>query len=298
MSRQAHLPPRCPFQRKTLSGCGAPSLNGDTHLRPRHQKSVSHSSAAEEKPAWLDDLLDESDLDSSGLSHRRSASDSLTILDNLVPLKNLHQFSGSDNSVPHTTGGVLDSASVYGPNSPRAKGKIAFAEDAIASALSEYISQEHLWNFCGDMCSSGAAHFDAQEDTCEIIAEGKPAKRHPGQRSRVRKLQYIAELERTVDILQKVERDMASRVASLLQQRVSLSLENNKLKQQAARLQREKQIVDGQYRSLRKEVERLKYLAYASDRKVNINLRRTTSADIASTEAHWQVLDMGNLDLN
>lgn len=48
-------------------------------------------------------------------------------------------------------------------------------------------------------------------------------------------------------MLQKAETEMASKVASLLQQRLALSLENNKLKQQAVRLQQEKQIVDGEF---------------------------------------------------
>lgn len=46
-------------------------------------------------------------------------------------------------------------------------------------------------------------------------------------------------------LLQTLESDLAVRVASLLQQRVALSMENNKLKQQLATVRKEKLIVDG-----------------------------------------------------
>ncbi|CDO99941.1 unnamed protein product [Coffea canephora] len=305
MSRQAHLPPRCPFQKKTISrhDPALPTLDNHIYLHTRHHKSVSQSSIGEEKPAWLDDLLDDSDSNSGYILHRRSASDSLTLLDDHVPLASINQLSGSDTPASCESDGSLESASIYGPNSPRAKGKISFPENAIVSALSEYVSHEHLWHLNDSICASGAANLESVEDTRgsagEMIAETKPVKRYPGQRSRVRKLQYIAELERTVNILQKVEMDMASKVASLVRQRLALSLENNKLKQRALRLQHEKQIVDGQYKSLRKEVERLKtYLAHAHGSKVSTNFSLSSHAELASAEATWQMLDMGKLDLS
>lgn len=320
MSRQAHLPPRCPFQKKTISrhDPALPTLDNHVYLHTRHHKSVSQSSIGEEKPAWLDDLLDDSDSNSGSILHRRSASDSLTLLDDHVPLASLSHLNGSDTPASCESDGSLESASIYGPNSPRAKGKISFPENAIVSALSEYVSHEHLWHLKDSICASGAANLESVDDTRgvsgaanlelvedthgsagEIIAETKPVKRYPGQRSRVRKLQYIAELERTVNILQKVEMEMASKIASLVQQRLALSMENSKLKQRAFRLQHEKQFVDGQYKSLRKEVERLKsYLAHAYGNKDSSNFSLSSPAELASTAATWQMLDMGKLDLN
>lgn len=46
--------------------------------------------------------------------------------------------------------------------------------------------------------------------------------------------------------MQALESELAAKVASLLQQRVALSMENRELKQQMLRLQQEKVIVDGQ----------------------------------------------------
>ncbi|KAI7978889.1 Basic leucine zipper 6 [Camellia lanceoleosa] len=225
MSRQAHLPPRCPFQKGTVTRPIRDSY-------PRHQKSISQSSILEEQPAWLDDLLSDLDANSKGILHRRSTSDSVTLLDGLVSLPTLPPLSNEEN---------LSSA----------------RRSCLGVSL------------------------------------------HSGQRSRVRKLQYIAELERTVDDLQTSESELALRVASLLQQRVALSMENSKLKQQVARLQQEKLIVDGHYQTLRKEVERLKLcLAYSSNSSVGAKFRSSSTSDGHSLDALWQMLNMGKLHLN
>lgn len=307
MSRQAHLPPRCPFQKKTVARPTndpvSPTLHKDTGSYSRHHKSVSQSYIIEEQPAWLDDLLDDSESNSNSILHRRSASDSLTMLDDLVPLTNLDKIYERHTSAAYESDESLESA-IYGPNSPRRKGKLTFPENAIVSALSEYVSHKHLEHLDEAICVPGTAYQGSMEDTCasvgEVNPETKPIKRHPGQRSRVRKLQYIAELERTVDILQKVESDLASRVGSLFQQRLALSVENNKLKQKVIRLQQQKLFADGEYQSLKKEVERLKAsLAYrSSDKAVRSNFRLNAASELTSSGANWQMLDMGKLDLN
>ncbi|KAA8534593.1 hypothetical protein F0562_032148 [Nyssa sinensis] len=307
MSRQAHLPPRCPFQKKTVArpvlDPVSPTLYKEIEFYPQHHKSRSQSFILEEQPAWLDDLLSDSDSNSKGVFHRRSASDSVTLLDGLVPLPSLTEVNDDDNSGSSETSGGFESSCMYGPNSPRRKGKITFPENAIVSALSEYVSQNTMQHLDDDLCVSGIAQFETVKDTSGsaggVNAETKPMKRHSGQRSRVRKLQYIAELERTVDVFQTLESDLSVRVASLLQQRVTLSMENNRLKQQVARLQQEKLIVDSQYQSLRKEFEKLKFrLAYSQNSKVSTNLRAGSSSETVSLDATWQMLDIGKLDLN
>lgn len=174
MSRQAHhhLPPRCPFQKKTVARPTndpvSPTLHKDTttgSTSSRHHKSVSQSYIIEEQPAWLDDLLDDSDPNSI-LHHRRSASDSLTMLDDLVPLTNLDKIYETDES--------LESA-IYGPNSPRRKGKLSFPENAIVSALSEYVSHKHLEHLDEAICVPGTAYLRSmEEDSCASIGEVNP----------------------------------------------------------------------------------------------------------------------------
>ncbi|XP_060185572.1 basic leucine zipper 6 [Lycium barbarum] len=293
MSRQAHLPPRCPFQKKPLT-----CLVQHNPLPPRHDKSISQSSIGEEQPVWLDELLNEPDSNSSGIMHRRSASDSLT----LVSLEGFDKFDETESNASCESDSSSKTNCIYGPNSPRGKSNIAFEENAIVSALSEYVSPNPLQYLDRCVSVSGAARSElvgnASGGADDVGAEAKSMKRHPGQRSRVRKLQYIAELERTVNTYEAIESDLAAKVASLLQQRVTLSIENRELKQQMLRLQQEKVIVDAQYRSLRKELERLKYLARSLNGKLNTNFRLSAAAEMTGSDAAWQMLDFGKLDLN
>ncbi|KAJ4826843.1 hypothetical protein Tsubulata_023663 [Turnera subulata] len=296
MSRQLHLPPRCPLQKQPA----AQSIHKAYH---QHHKSPSQGSILEEQPEWLDDLLSDQDADSKGISHRRSVSDSVTFLDGLVDsLSGFNPPIDGGNSVSIETSSRLDSASVYGPNSPRRRGNVNFSESAVASALSEYAFQNPLQFVDGSLCLSSTNYSGSMGDACgsvgELNSEMKSAKRHSGQRSRVRKLQYIAELERTVEILQTLESELAVKVASLLQERVVLSKENGKLKQQVGRLKQEKVMLEGQYKNLKKEVAKLRScLANSQSNKVR-TYYGSSPPEAARSEVAWQMLDMAKLNLN
>ncbi|RVW78788.1 hypothetical protein CK203_050941 [Vitis vinifera] len=70
---------------------------------------------------------------------------------------------------------------MYGPNSPRQRGNQSFSENAIASALSEYVSKSPLEDLDGSFCISGINQFDLKENACgadgELNAETKAVKR-------------------------------------------------------------------------------------------------------------------------
>ncbi|KAJ6311313.1 hypothetical protein OIU77_013143 [Salix suchowensis] len=298
MSKQSLLPPRCPFQKHVVSRPIHDSF-------PQHHRSPSQGSILEEKPAWLDDLLSDEDADSRGASLRRSASDSVTLLEGIVD-----SFSGlSPCNNEATSGGGetcsgLESASMYGPNSPRRRGgNVTFSENAIASALSEYAFQNPLQHADGSLFISGNTPLDSMGNACgsagELNCETSSVKtdeRQSGQRSRVRKLQYIAELERTVNVLQTLESELAFKVASLLQKRAALSLENNTLKQRVARLRQEKLIVDAQHKSLKKEAERLKNkLGSSTNNNIRTYSRSSLPPEDARSEVTWH---MAKLNLN
>ncbi|PSR98101.1 Basic leucine zipper like [Actinidia chinensis var. chinensis] len=290
MSRHAHLPPRCPFQKKIVTRpCNdpvSPSSCKDMELYPRHQKSVSQSSILEDQRPWLDNLLSDSYTNAKGALHQRSPSDSMTLLDGLDSFPSLTPPNDDDISVSSETGSALESACIYGPNSPRKKGIFTFPENAIVSALSEYLSPNPKQYLDGGLYASGMVQCDLVQDSIgsagEANTDTKAVKRHSGQRSRVRKLQYIAELERTVDVFQTLESELVIRVASLLQQRAALSMENSTLKQQVARLEKEKLIVDGKSTSISKErtgeVEIIS-IAYSSDRNVGATFRSSSAAE-------------------
>ncbi|KAJ8765248.1 hypothetical protein K2173_011928 [Erythroxylum novogranatense] len=71
------------------------------------------------------------------------------------------------------------------------------------------------------------------------------ANRQSAQRSRVRKLQYISELERSVTTLQSKVSALSPRVAFLDHQRLILNVDNSALKQRIAALAQDKIFKDG-----------------------------------------------------
>ncbi|KAI6670041.1 hypothetical protein NL676_004926 [Syzygium grande] len=309
MSRQAHLPPRCPFQRKPISWpihdpTSPPANTNHGNVFPRHKKSPSQSAILEEQPAWLEDLLDDPNSSNKGVIHRRSASDSITLLDGLSDsLPAIKPHTAKQARDEGEALGRLDLDCIYGPNSPRQKGNPALPDSGIVSALSEYISQTSLQFLDGSLCISGMVNSDMKGDICVSTgdAEMKTVKRHSGQRSRVRRLQYIAELEKTVNVFQAFESDLAVRVTSLLQHRSALTMENASLKQQIAGLRQEKLLLEGQYQSMKKELGKLK-LGLASSPNSGFRNHFEASpgagAGAAISESTWQLLGMEKLNLN
>ncbi|KAH7547714.1 hypothetical protein JRO89_XS14G0006000 [Xanthoceras sorbifolium] len=332
MSRQAHLPPRCPFQKKSISRAIHDPISPPSHTEsfPKDHKSSSQSSILEEQPPWLNDLLSDSDVNPVGKFHRRSASDSVTLLDGIVDaFPGLNPLKDDENSVEDGTSSGLQSNCMYGPNSPRKRSTLTISENVLVSALSECAFENPLQYVDDSLCSSGINHSDMNIDLCastvDLNSETKMGKRfeselpclveseilpfyqfelyvadrHSGQRSRVRKLQYIAELERTVNVFQTLQSELAVRVHLLLEQQVSLSMENNELKKQVARLQTKKLIMESQYQSLKKEAERLKLgFAISPSGKVKKHFGSRSAVERTQSDITWQMLDMAKLNLN
>ncbi|XP_031389801.1 basic leucine zipper 61-like [Punica granatum] len=84
------------------------------------------------------------------------------------------------------------------------------------------------------------------------------ANRQSAQRSRVRKLQYISELERSVTSLQAEVSVLSPRVAFLDHQRLLLNVDNSALKQRIAALAQDKIFKDAHQEALKREIERLR----------------------------------------
>ncbi|KAL4576708.1 hypothetical protein LXL04_012806 [Taraxacum kok-saghyz] len=289
MSRQPQLPPRCPISKSTNFPIFDPSNHENTH--PRLQKTVSDSFILEEQPAWLDDLL--GDWEQPGLklkSHRRSASDSGTVLDGLVA--ELPSFNSEKDDKNGCSS--LQSACIYGPNSPRSKEKASIQESAIVSALSEYASHGPVQCVDFPQLDSVQVH----DASGEVNMEPKPFKRHSAQRSRVRKLQYIAELERSVENFQNIVSELAVRVDSLVKQHVYLSVENKQLKHKLARLQQEKFLMERQYQSMRNELEGLKRNVTVSKVKTHFRSNSAGDSDKLHVKPTWDMIDLGKLQIN
>uniref|UniRef100_A0A0D9YPV4 BZIP domain-containing protein n=1 Tax=Oryza glumipatula TaxID=40148 RepID=A0A0D9YPV4_9ORYZ len=128
---------------------------------------------------------------------------------------------------------------------------------------------------------AGAMAAAAAAAAADGIADPKRVKRilanrQSAQRSRVRKLQYISELERSVTTLQMEVSALSPRVAFLDHQRSLLTVGNSHLKQRIAALAQDKIFKDAHQEALKKEIERLRQVYHQQQ------IKATGGADIAT----------------
>lgn len=268
-----------------------------------------------EPPCWLDDLLADSGKMPNLPPLRRACSDSDAILDAMTTFQSpvfpieegYPQPAGEtgdslDAAVGSETGSGVEGSCVYGPNSPRQKSRLTSSESSMVNAVLENVPSNPLQYLTID---PSALHGNVANGTGDVyddvnhLDQDKAFKRRSGQRSRVRKLQYIADLERTVDSLQNMGADLAVRVASHFQLRNALSMENKQLRGQIASLQQAKLIKDGQTLFLKKETERLKQISARHRRSRSVTSCFETDSFGADPSAiNWQMIDMSQLSLN
>lgn len=113
-------------------------------------------------------------------------------------------------------------------------------------------------------CANGDTTSLAEQP--EIDLDPKKAKRvlanrQSAQRSRVRKLQYIAELEGIVSTLQMEVSTLSLQMIYLKHQRALLNMDNNALKKQVVFFVQEKRNKDSQNEMLKRDIRRLKKLS-------------------------------------
>ncbi|GAA0172159.1 basic leucine zipper transcription factor [Lithospermum erythrorhizon] len=114
----------------------------------------------------------------------------------------------------------------------------------------------------------------------------KRANQQFAQRSRVRKLQYIAELERNVQTLQSEGSDVSAELDFLNQRVLILNMENKALKQRLESLSQERLIKHLEHEVLEREKGRLRALyqqqqqPQPQQRQQSSGLRRTSSRDL------------------
>ncbi|OEL26228.1 hypothetical protein BAE44_0012753 [Dichanthelium oligosanthes] len=308
MSRSPHLPPRCP-------PLGPQITRRDDSLFTQSCRFPSGDPFFGEPPCWLDDLLADSGKVPSLPPLRRACSDSDAILDALSTFQSpIHPIAEGDLSLGGEaddlfdaveggeSGSVVEASCVYGPNSPRQKSRLTTSESSMVNAVLENIPSNPLQYLTID-ASSGVSGNVANGTADASDAFGHPDqdksfKRRSGQRSRVRKLQYIAELERTVDSLQNMGADLAVRVASLFQLHNALSMENEQLRIQICNLQHAKLMKDGQTQALKNEAERLKQMSARHRRSRSVTSCYNPSPYGDTSAVNWQMPDMAKLSLN
>ncbi|XP_068652142.1 uncharacterized protein At4g06598-like [Aristolochia californica] len=264
-----------------------------------HQRTSSESFLIEEQPSWLDDLLNEPEMPVRRPGHRRSSSDSFAYIEasnsgnicqeeynyglTSVPswrsldfehFREIQQASlrAEANSFERQTNKGLEhslnSGSYFGVL-PSSKDRNALQcagllfttgePDALPSTSTEKQEQEEY--------SSRAMKGSERRDGSHVIsslseADPKRAKQQFAQRSRVRKLQYIAELERNVQALQAEGSEAAAELEFLDQQNLILSMENKALKQRLDSLAQEQLIKYLEQEMLEREIARLRASFY------------------------------------
>ncbi|GAB2283553.1 hypothetical protein Dimus_018060 [Dionaea muscipula] len=262
-----------------------------------HQRTCSENLILEEQPSWLDELLNEPEIPVRR-SHRRSSSDSFAYVD-AANLSNIDYvpISQRDNkfnaTLPTSSWGShnfdhysdLQQGSSFGDVRSVRKSTIRTWEAPLAS-------MNHLGNLLSfrDSMPKNAGASAALKESDQLAekqhhgesglhepkssierTEGshaksgssendRRAKQQFAQRSRVRKLQYIAELERNVQVLQAKGSEVAAELEFLNQQNLILSMENKTLKQRLESMAQEQLIKYLEHEVLEREVGRLRSL--------------------------------------
>ncbi|XP_078434518.1 uncharacterized protein At4g06598-like [Wolffia australiana] len=317
--KQSFLPPKSPLPGVSHHGDGGSknlprTREGNIH----HQRTSSASFLIEEQPSWLDDLLNEPETPVKRGSHRRSSSDSSAYLDlSNVYLENIGQDEQeTSNFAPVPSwgprqlhkpsnvvewqyglgemnyhGGNISAKEKFLAQSLRSRGAFNDADSVTSSRNFKNGGEESGSLDCEKNDGSNASSFSPELDP-------KRAKQKFAQRSRVRKLQYIAELERTVQAMQASDfearvfskmneencgnicsieelrgcgplqilcfplqgelSDVAAEVGFLDQQNIILSFENEALKRRLDSLTQEKLLKCVQQETLEREISRLR----------------------------------------
>ncbi|CAN1352221.1 Basic leucine zipper 34 [Linum perenne] len=206
-------------------------------------------------PSWVDEFLDFSSARRG--THRRSASDSITFLESPNNNNHHHQqhdFDKFDDEQFMSMFSVDDMASNPGGGGGGAASSNSDHDSINDEVDSQCQSEDNNSGYQtpsnGD--NGGDRIFDPKR-VKRILAN-----RQSAQRSRVRKLQYISELERSVTSLQAEVSVLSPRVAYLDHQRLLLNVDNSAIKQRIAALAQDKIFKDAHQEALKREIERLR----------------------------------------
>ncbi|XP_004299904.1 PREDICTED: uncharacterized protein At4g06598 [Fragaria vesca subsp. vesca] len=130
--------------------------------------------------------------------------------------------------------------------------------DGVVSTASE--KQDQIESGPHDAKASSEKKDNSNAKPYASETDAKRAKQQFAQRSRVRKLQYIAELERNVQALQAEGTEVSAELEFLNQQNLILSMENKALKQRLENIAQEQLIKYLEQELLEREIGRLRAL--------------------------------------
>ncbi|KAK4792605.1 hypothetical protein SAY86_023040 [Trapa natans] len=285
-----------------------------------HQRTSSESFLMEEQPSWLDDLLDEPETPVRKGGHRRSSSDSFAYID-VASINRLDYTPQGDHKYrnmvasPGWRSQDFDGLASLATEPKYTKHKNKPWESPVHGSLLPPGGLPSSRNNVASQCTGASCpvqevvkaiptsgekhgHLEAsrneskgpeKKDNSNVKSSSsdtdtKRAKQQFAQRSRVRKLQYIAELERNVQALQVDGSEISAEIGFLNQQNLILSMENKTLKQRLESLSQEQLIKYMEHEVLEREVVRLRTL-YKQQQQApqsSSTLQRTSSKDLDS----------------
>ncbi|KAL4339412.1 hypothetical protein GQ457_08G006780 [Hibiscus cannabinus] len=288
----AELPPKIPHN---ITHNWPPSMPTFFSTTAAMNGSTHHNHAS-----WVDEFLDFSSARRG--AHRRSMSDSITFLEQplgvdecrdisnamMITTKETNMFDRLDDDqlmslfsddAPVTMAAALPTLSLSNPSTPSDQNSNN-EEKAEAS-----MDLQQPKNEPGEVESSrksSAAEAPPPPSNGDAIIDPKRVKRilanrQSAQRSRVRKLQYISQLERSVTSLQSEVSALSPRVAFLDHQRLILNVDNSALKQRIAALAQDKIFKDAHQEALKNEIERLRQVYQHQQNLKNMNITATDS---------------------
>ncbi|RZB77180.1 Basic leucine zipper 61 isoform B [Glycine soja] len=252
----AQLPPKIPTTPQNWPSFPHQRVPSMANFNPTTSTTTIVTTTTPPPPSWVDEFLDFSSARRG--AHRRSASDSITFLETpfLEECRTGFDRLDEDQLISMFSDDIAVAAlpppplsSVSNPSSPTSD-QNSSEEKPIAMALDVKPKTENVEEESSSKDEEAAAPSSVTATCTEIVVDPKRVKRilanrQSAQRSRVRKLQYISELERSVTTLQTEVSALSPRVAFLDHQRLILNVDNSALKQRIAALAQDKIFKDG-----------------------------------------------------
>ncbi|MCO5568988.1 hypothetical protein L7F22_022693 [Adiantum nelumboides] len=179
-----------------------------------------------------------------------------------------------DSSIVSRTGGARDALEAVPGHSIPGRSRGTPVKDL------EYYMQD------SDYFESTCVAEQIENDLDPKRAKRVIANRQSAQRSRVRKLQYIAELERIVGTLQTEVSSLSLQVIYLKHQRALLNMDSNALKQQAVFFVQEKRNKDSQNELLKRDIQRLQKLNEFQSLQKALQIQRQQQPQLRHIHRH------------
>ncbi|PIN20885.1 hypothetical protein CDL12_06441 [Handroanthus impetiginosus] len=257
------------------------------------QMMPATSAAAPVANSWMNEFLDFSATRRS--AHRRTVSDPIAFVEAPPFIEESHNDNGFDRLDDEQLRNMFsDDVGPVGPSTRSSSNPSSSTpSDQNSSENDEKKSlpeHQHVQpknepgevdSSCKPVADAPAQAKSSENTSVDTVVDPKRIKRilanrQSAQRSRVRKLQYISELERSVTTLQTEVSALSPRVAFLDHQRLLLNVDNSALKQRIAALAQDKIFKDAHQEALKKEIERLRKIYHEQNMK---KMNNKTTAD-------------------